>query len=275
MSRIRTIKPEFWSSAQIGECSRDARLLFIGLWNFCDDAGRCEVNCKQIRARIFSFDDDINSSNVRGMLDELSSNGLIAFYEIEGVNYFQVTGWGHQRIDKPTVSKIPGMLTEISTNAHRSLHDGSAISRAHAEGGREGMEGRTDRPTDSDSTKLKRDVDGAASLASPLECGSLRDANPESEKKSRGQPVKAGNGKAEAIIGHDDFRGEAEGAELSKGLRALAAEIAAAKCVPESAKGNGSATGPPPLVAIDKAALDAVPDRKPGEIFGARVPVET
>ncbi len=40
MARIRTTKPEFWSSAQIIELSRDARLLFIGMWNFCDDNGR-------------------------------------------------------------------------------------------------------------------------------------------------------------------------------------------------------------------------------------------
>jgi len=39
MARIRTIKPEFWVSEQVGECSPNARLLFIGMWNFCDDRG--------------------------------------------------------------------------------------------------------------------------------------------------------------------------------------------------------------------------------------------
>lgn len=31
MARIRSIKPEFWVSEQIGECSTNARLTFIGL----------------------------------------------------------------------------------------------------------------------------------------------------------------------------------------------------------------------------------------------------
>ena len=39
MARIRTIKPEFWTSEQVVDCSPTARLLFIGLWNFCDDGG--------------------------------------------------------------------------------------------------------------------------------------------------------------------------------------------------------------------------------------------
>ena len=39
MARIRSIKPQFWTSEQIADCSSNARLLFIGLWNFCDDCG--------------------------------------------------------------------------------------------------------------------------------------------------------------------------------------------------------------------------------------------
>ena len=39
MARIRTIKPQFWDDLKIGRLSRDARLLYIGLWNFADDLG--------------------------------------------------------------------------------------------------------------------------------------------------------------------------------------------------------------------------------------------
>ena len=39
MARIRSIKPEFWTAEQVMECSPMARLLFIGMWNFCDDGG--------------------------------------------------------------------------------------------------------------------------------------------------------------------------------------------------------------------------------------------
>jgi hypothetical protein len=120
MSRIRTIKPDFWSSEQVMACSRSSRLLFIGLWNFCDDAGRHVDSAKTIKAQLFPGDDDIDSSSVRGMIDELSSNGLLQKYEVDGRAYLQVTGWDHQRIDKPRPSKLPGpKFDDHSTNVRR------------------------------------------------------------------------------------------------------------------------------------------------------------
>ena len=40
MARSRVIKPEFWSDEKLARVSREARLLYIGLWSTCDDAGR-------------------------------------------------------------------------------------------------------------------------------------------------------------------------------------------------------------------------------------------
>lgn len=102
MARIRTIKPEFWSSEQVMECQPLTRLLFIGIWNFCDDGGNHPDSEKTIKARVFPGD-EIGSSSIRRMLDELSSNGLLAFYEHSGKRYLHVCGWEHQKIDKPTI----------------------------------------------------------------------------------------------------------------------------------------------------------------------------
>lgn len=113
MSRIRSIKPEFWSSEQIMECSTNARLLFIGLWNFCDDAGRHPFAPKQIKALVFPGD-DLSIDEVARMLDELSTNGLIVRYAIDGKEYFYVTGWSHQKIDRPQKAKYPEPLVEHS-----------------------------------------------------------------------------------------------------------------------------------------------------------------
>lgn len=115
VARIRTIKPDFWTSEQVLECSTNARLLFIGLWNFCDDSGRHVLSPKTIKAQVFPGD-DISLENVRGMLDELSRNGLIELYSVEGKEYFQVTGWHHQRIDKPQSPKHPGPVPDNSKN---------------------------------------------------------------------------------------------------------------------------------------------------------------
>lgn len=120
MARIRSIKPEFWTSEQVLECSTNARLLFIGLWNFCDDAGRHPYSAKQAKAEIFPAD-DFTEADVSRMLDELSSNGLIMRYATDSKEYFYVTGWKHQRIDKPQSPKYPEPVVDHSTNDPRTL----------------------------------------------------------------------------------------------------------------------------------------------------------
>lgn len=122
MARIRTVKPEYWSSEQVMSVSRDARLLFIGIWNFADDSGRCACSAKTLKAQIFPGDDDVDSTNVRRWLDELSSNDLIREYEVDGKAYLYVTGWSHQKIDRPRISKIPDPpIGQNSTNDRRVL----------------------------------------------------------------------------------------------------------------------------------------------------------
>lgn len=107
MPRIRSIKPEFWVSEQVMECSPTTRLLFIGLWNFCDDHGRLPLKPKQIKASIFPGD-DISAIDVQGMIHELSRNKLILTYTVDEQEYLWVTGWHHQRIDKRQSPKYPG-----------------------------------------------------------------------------------------------------------------------------------------------------------------------
>lgn len=101
MARIRSIKPEFWTSEQVMESSPLARLLFLGIWNFCDDSGVHPLKPVSLKALIFPGD-DIDSTTIRRLLDELSKNGLVVLYAVGEKEYLQVTGWHHQRIDKPT-----------------------------------------------------------------------------------------------------------------------------------------------------------------------------
>ncbi len=106
MARIRSIKPEFWSSEQITDCSVNARLLFIGLWNFADDRGRMPFKPKQIKATIFPAD-DFTVQDVQGWLSELCVNRLIKLYDYENERYLYVTGWHHQKINRPQRAKYP------------------------------------------------------------------------------------------------------------------------------------------------------------------------
>lgn len=101
MARIRSIKPEFWTSEQVMELSRDARLAFIGLWNFCDDAGIHPASPKRLKAEVFPAD-DLTSEDVRRLVDELLNLELVNEYEVDGQTFWIVTGWHHQKIEKPT-----------------------------------------------------------------------------------------------------------------------------------------------------------------------------
>lgn len=123
MARIRTTKPEFWTSEQVMECSPIARLLFIGMWNFCDDGGNHPASARTLKAEIFPSD-DFTSTDVQRLLDELSSNSLIKLYTAQGKDFYHVTGWDkHQKIDRPTI-KHPPFSEELETT-RRTLGEAS------------------------------------------------------------------------------------------------------------------------------------------------------
>ena len=100
MARIRTVKPEFWTSEQVADCSPTTRLLFIGMWNFCDDGGNHPASIKQLKMEVFPSD-DILLAQIQVMIDELVKNELIAQYTVNNKDYWHVLGWKHQKIEKP------------------------------------------------------------------------------------------------------------------------------------------------------------------------------
>jgi hypothetical protein len=127
MARIRSIKPEFWTSAQVMECSPMARLLFIGMWNFADDAGRMTYSTRTLKAQIYPSD-DISAADVERLIVELSSNGLILLYSAEGKEIISIPGWHHQKIDKPKPSKLPGPFDDVSTTISRKVAPDPTLS---------------------------------------------------------------------------------------------------------------------------------------------------
>ena len=106
MARIHTVKPEFWTAEQVMELSPMARLLFIGLWNFCDDRGVHPVAYKTLKAEVFPAD-DLLSSDVERLVGELIAQGLLSEFEAEGRRWWFVTGWHHQVINRPSKSRYP------------------------------------------------------------------------------------------------------------------------------------------------------------------------
>jgi hypothetical protein len=130
--RIRTIKPEFWSSLTVSELPVAARLTFIGLWNYADDEGRGVFDPRLIRAAIWPLEDNVTVAKVQGHLDALTAARLITVYSDGDRSYFSVTGWEeHQSISKPRPSRfpapsvtLPGILPEPSSRERKGTGKG-------------------------------------------------------------------------------------------------------------------------------------------------------
>lgn len=105
--RIRTIKPEFWDSASMGRISREARLLFIGMWSLADDSGKLRGDSRFLASRLFPYDEDAKSK-ITSWVRELVTLGSIIPYRVDDDEYIMIPGWlKHQKIDHPVKSKLP------------------------------------------------------------------------------------------------------------------------------------------------------------------------
>jgi hypothetical protein len=120
MARIRSIKPEFPQSETIGNLSRDARLLFIHLWTIVDDAGRARASSRMLASLLYPYDDDVPTL-IDGWLDELEAAGCVRRYEVEGSRFLDIPNWlKHQKIDKPSASKMPPFDEHSAKHRERS-----------------------------------------------------------------------------------------------------------------------------------------------------------
>jgi hypothetical protein len=105
MARIRTIKPEFWTDEAIVKLPFEARLLFIGMWNFADDSGALDYSPDRIRLQILP---DESNCDITGLIDLLVAAGLIDYWvNEEGTQAITVRNWlKHQKIDNPSRKSI-------------------------------------------------------------------------------------------------------------------------------------------------------------------------
>jgi uncharacterized phage protein (TIGR02220 family) len=132
MAKIRTIKVEFWTSEQIVSCSITARLLFIGIWNFCDDNGNHPASYSRLKMQIFPAD-TISLSDIKELVSELLREGLLVEYQVESNSYWHVTGWKHQTIARkftkfPDVNDEKAVLKQCSSSVQAVSEQCSSIA---------------------------------------------------------------------------------------------------------------------------------------------------
>src|SRR4051812_48432928 len=136
--RIRTIKPEFWQSEKMAKASRQARMLFVGLWSMADDSGRTRAASRLLASTLFPYDTDAPDL-IDGWLAELSAIGAVRLYVVDDCHYLDIPKWrSHQKIDKPSPSKLPGFdeSSRILDDSSRkiALDQGSGIREGKVPG---------------------------------------------------------------------------------------------------------------------------------------------
>lgn len=141
MARIRTIKPEFPHSESMGRVSRDARLLFILLWTLADDGGRLRGNSRILASLLYPYDTDAQKLIDKWILD-LEKEKCVVRYIVDDSTYLQILNWTtHQKIDKPTPSKIPEFDEAsriLSTDSRDVVMGSGSGSGSGSVSGREG-----------------------------------------------------------------------------------------------------------------------------------------
>jgi hypothetical protein len=99
VARIRTIKPQFWTSKQIASIPKGTALFFIALWNFAEDDGVISIDPRTLSLCMPIF----RSQDIEKMVNALWKQGLIKRSPSDGLAL--ITRWEHQKIDKPRTGK--------------------------------------------------------------------------------------------------------------------------------------------------------------------------
>lgn len=98
MSRIRSIHPGLWTDEAFVSLSAYARLLFMGIWNECDDKGTFPWSPLQMKMRVLPAD----NVDAAALMAELEGSDCIRQYEIDGKKFGAVRNFAKfQRPKKP------------------------------------------------------------------------------------------------------------------------------------------------------------------------------
>jgi hypothetical protein len=132
MARMRTVKPEAFTSLSLSDVERGIRWTFAGLWTHCDDEGRAAFDARLLKASIYPLDDSVTIPVISSDMAHLERVGAVCFYVVGGRQYVHVPAWhDHQHPNRKVESKLPacpysdhrsvlmqGYLTEDAVSPH-------------------------------------------------------------------------------------------------------------------------------------------------------------
>jgi len=109
VARIRTIKPEFFTSPSVAKLDYAERLFFQALWCAADDFGVGETNLNALLGLAFPDSDEITAPILRRFCANVARHLRVTFYTVRGRHYYAIETWEeHQKIEKrPERRKYP------------------------------------------------------------------------------------------------------------------------------------------------------------------------
>lgn len=146
MARIRTIKPEFFTSEDIVALSPLARLLYIACWCEADRSGRFEWKPGTLKLRYFPGD----ACDIDTLATELLDRQLVRVYEADGRFFAEIPSFTRHQIinNRESASTIPPRVDDASTSGRQHGKSPSEATRDDASSTREARvkaEGRKER----------------------------------------------------------------------------------------------------------------------------------
>jgi hypothetical protein len=178
MARIRSVKPELWSDQELATLlSRDARLLYIALWNQADEHSRCHGDPRWVKGHCFPYDDDLDAAAVDGLLTELAVAGKVVRYVARSVPYLFLPNLDkHQRLDTKVESKLPSPEDSevVQINPHESAPDAEKKPLSYVAGSMEHVPPTVSAPNnDADKsastlTQRSKAITDAYAVAEPM-----------------------------------------------------------------------------------------------------------
>ncbi|WP_406220785.1 hypothetical protein [Streptomyces decoyicus] len=201
MARIRTIKPEAFTSESMTAVRLTARWTFFGLITHSDDDGRHRDNPAVIAGLLWPLDPEHTALDVEEDLQQLAAEGMICRYTgCDGRSYLHITNWArHQRIDRPSASRLPncpahqrdkrcgpckGVCTRSASSAPAPVAPPVLSPAVHIEGPPDAH--RALDEGSSNSAKMPQAPRGAAAATGPLS-GPAAFAAPQGRGVSAGQ----------------------------------------------------------------------------------------
>ena len=146
--RIRTTRPEYYTSPTVGEMTWDARLVFHDLWSYVEDNGVNYDSARLFKSACMPYDGDQVIDRIEAAFDELARLGCIIRYERDGHRLLFVPGFrkwqkvphpgvchflppeGYDRMGFTTSNESLTTSNESLTTSNESLTTSRAFSRS-------------------------------------------------------------------------------------------------------------------------------------------------